>query len=413
MKPRLILSPHRNYSFSSANNEMSTAIQTPADVKDRVARFRDTHSAIKREVRKVIVGQEEVVEHLLISLFVGGHCLLTGLPGTAKTLLVRTVARALGLQFNRIQFTPDLMPSDITGTDIIEEDPTTGRRVWTFVPGPIFANVLLADEINRTPPKTQSALLEAMQEASCTVRGNHYRITPPFIVLATQNPIELEGTYPLPEAQLDRFLFNSVLDYLTAEDELKVVDLTTTTSLPQAETVTTAEDILEYQNLIRMTPVAESVARYAVDLVRATRPTSSDAPDFIKKYVNFGASVRAVQFLVLASKARALMNGRFHVSYDDLRALAAPVLRHRVLLNFHAESDRVTTDEIVRRLLGLESCSAGVGDLPHAGNRTKPFSGSSGARRTLESQPDRAHGCGRLCRGPSPLARFRVQPGVC
>lgn len=330
---------------------MSTAIQTPSDVKDRVARFKDAHTAIRSEVRKVIVGQEEVVDHLLIALFVGGHCLLTGLPGTAKTLLVRTVARALGLKFNRIQFTPDLMPSDITGTDIIEEDPTSGRRVWTFVPGPIFANVLLADEINRTPPKTQSALLEAMQEASCTVRGNHYQITPPFFVLATQNPIELEGTYPLPEAQLDRFLFNSVLDYLAAEDELKVVDLTTTTSLPQAKTVTTAEDILDYQNLIRMTPIAESVARYAVDLVRATRPTTSEAPDFVKKYVNFGASVRAVQFLVLASKARALMNGRFHVAYDDLRALAAPVLRHRVLLNFHAESDRVTSDEIVRRLL--------------------------------------------------------------
>ncbi len=322
-----------------------------AELKSRIQRFEGAQTAIKREIHKVIVGQEDVIDNLLISLFVGGHCLLTGLPGTAKTLLVRTLARTLGLQFNRIQFTPDLMPSDITGTDIIEEDSTSGRRMWTFVPGPIFSNLLLADEINRTPPKTQSALLEAMQEFSCTVRGNHYKIKPPFFVLATQNPIELEGTYPLPEAQLDRFLFNTVLDYLRAEDELRVVDLTTTTTLPEAETVTSAEDILDYQNLIRMTPVAESVARYAVDLVRATRPNGGDAPDFVKKYVNFGASVRAVQFLVLAGKARALMNGRFHVAYDDIRTLAAPILRHRVLLNFHAESDRVDTDEIVRRLL--------------------------------------------------------------
>ena len=331
---------------------MSTSITADsAELRNRIKRFGDSQAAIKREVRKVIVGQDEVVENLLVALFVGGHCLLTGLPGTAKTLLVRTLARTLGLQFNRIQFTPDLMPSDITGTDIIEEDPVSGRRMWTFVPGPIFSNLLLADEINRTPPKTQSALLEAMQEFSCTVRGNHYKITPPFFVLATQNPIELEGTYPLPEAQLDRFLFNTVLDYLRAEDELKVVDLTTTTSLPQAETVTSAEEILDYQNLIRMTPIAESVARYAVDLVRATRPNGPDAPDFVKKYVNFGASVRAVQFLVLAGKARALMNGRFHVAYEDIRTLAAPILRHRVLLNFHAESDRVNTDEIVKRLL--------------------------------------------------------------
>ena len=331
---------------------MSTSITVDsAELRNRIKRFGDSQAAIKREVRKVIVGQDEVVENLLVALFVGGHCLLTGLPGTAKTLLVRTLAGALGLQFNRIQFTPDLMPSDITGTDIIEEDPVSGRRMWTFVPGPIFSNMLLADEINRTPPKTQSALLEAMQEFSCTVRGNHYKITPPFFVLATQNPIELEGTYPLPEAQLDRFLFNTVLDYLRAEDELKVVDLTTTTSLPQAETVTSAEEILDYQNLIRMTPIAESVARYAVDLVRATRPNGPDAPDFVKKYVNFGASVRAVQFLVLAGKARALMNGRFHVAYEDIRTLAAPILRHRVLLNFHAESDRVNTDEIVKRLL--------------------------------------------------------------
>jgi MoxR-like ATPase len=328
---------------------------TPTDteeVRERVRRFQEADGRIRQEVRKVIVGQDAVVENVLIALFVGGHCLLTGLPGTAKTLLVRTLARTLGLKFNRIQFTPDLMPSDITGTDIIEEDMTTGHRSWTFVPGPIFSNVLLADEINRTPPKTQSALLEAMQELSCTVRGHSYRIDAPFFVLATQNPIELEGTYPLPEAQLDRFLFNAVLDYLPAEDELKVVDLTTTTRTAEADVVTNGDEIRGFQELVRMTPVAESVARYAVELVRATRPNGNgDAPDFIKKYVNFGASVRAAQFLVLAGKARALMHGRFHVAYEDVRTLAAPILRHRVLLNFHAESDRVTTDEIVRRLL--------------------------------------------------------------
>lgn len=324
----------------------------PAELKNHIKRFQEVQSAITREVRKVIVGQEEVIEHVLISLFVGGHCLLTGLPGTAKTLLVRTMARTLGLRFNRIQFTPDLMPSDITGTDIIEEDPATGHRTWTFVPGPIFANLLLADEINRTPPKTQSALLEAMQELSCTVRGRQYSISAPFFVLATQNPIELEGTYPLPEAQLDRFLFNTVLDYLNADDELKVIDLTTTTLVPEAEPVTTGEEILRFQQLVRMTPVAESVARYAIEVVRATRPEQNgNAPEFIKKYVNFGASVRAAQFLVLAGKARALMHGRFHVSYDDVRALVIPIMRHRVLLNFHAESDRLNTDEVLRRLL--------------------------------------------------------------
>jgi MoxR-like ATPase len=324
----------------------------PVELKDHIRRFQEVQASIRREVRKVIVGQEEVIEHVLISLFVGGHCLLTGLPGTAKTLLVRTMARTLGLKFNRIQFTPDLMPSDITGTDIIEEDPGTGHRTWTFVPGPIFSNLLLADEINRTPPKTQSALLEAMQELSCTVRGQQYSIAAPFFVLATQNPIELEGTYPLPEAQLDRFLFNTVLDYLAAEDELKVIDLTTTTHLPEAEPATNREEILQFQQLVRMTPVADSVARYAVELVRATRPAQNgDGPEFIRKYVNFGASVRAAQFLVLAGKARALIHGRLHVSYDDVRALAIPIMRHRVLLNFHAESDRLNTDEILRRLL--------------------------------------------------------------
>jgi MoxR-like ATPase len=273
------------------------------------------------------------------------------MPGTAKTLMVRTIAQTLGLVFKRIQFTPDLMPSDITGTDIIEEDPATGRRTWTFVPGPIFANVLLADEINRTPPKTQSALLEAMQELSCTVRGNHYKIEPPFFVLATQNPIELEGTYPLPEAQLDRFLFNTLLDYLSPEEELQVIHLTTTTETAQVEAVTNAGEILEFQRLVRMVPVAESVARHAIELVRATRPSNGEAPEFVKKYVNFGASVRAAQFLVLSAKVRALMRHRYHVAYEDVRALVKPVLRHRILLNFHAESDRLKPDDILERLL--------------------------------------------------------------
>src|ERR1700719_1246194 len=331
---------------------------TPADVKldsvelkKRIDRFHSVRDGILGQVREVIVGQEDVLDQILIGLFVGGHCLITGLPGTAKTLMVRTIAQTLGLTFRRIQFTPDLMPSDITGTDIIEEDPATGRRTWTFVPGPIFGNILLADEINRTPPKTQSALLEAMQELSCTVRGNQYTIRPPFFVLATQNPIELEGTYPLPEAQLDRFIFNVLLDYLSADHELKVLDLTTTTHIAQADAVTTAEEILDFQQVVRMVPIADSIARYAVDLVRATRPTDSSAPDFVKKYVNFGASVRAAQFLVLASKARALMKRRYHVTYEDVTLLMKPILRHRILLNFQAESDHLTQDDILSRLL--------------------------------------------------------------
>src|SRR5579862_559285 len=248
------------------------------ELKERVERFRSVRDAILAQVHSVIVGQDDVLEQILIALFVGGHCLITGLPGTAKTLMVRTIAQTLGLLFKRIQFTPDLMPSDITGTDIIEEDTTTGRRRWTFVQGPIFGNILLADEINRTPPKTQSALLEAMQELSCTVRGNHYTLPSPFFVLATQNPIELEGTYPLPEAQLDRFLFNILLDYLTAEHEVKVVDLTTATRVANVQAVTNAEEILDFQQLVRMVPIAETLARYVVNLVRATRHQSGQAP---------------------------------------------------------------------------------------------------------------------------------------
>jgi len=337
---------------------MSTATSFSAgtdDLKTQVTRFQETQAAILREVHKVIVGQDEVIEQVMTALFVGGHCLLTGLPGTAKTLLVRTLSQTLGLDFKRIQFTPDLMPSDITGTDIIEEDPVSGGRTWTFVPGPIFANVLLADEINRTPPKTQSALLEAMQELSCTVRGRQYTIAPPFFVLATQNPIELEGTYPLPEAQLDRFLFNTILDYLPAAEELQVVDLTTTNQSAQVAEVTNGPEILSFQRLVRMVPVSESVAVHAIEIVRATRPTDESSPDFVRKYVNFGASVRAAQNLVLSAKVRALMKGRYHVTYEDIRAMAAPILRHRILLNFHAESERLTSDEILRRLLDWKS----------------------------------------------------------
>jgi MoxR-like ATPase len=320
-------------------------------VRERLGRFKEVRDSIVTQVRKVIVGQDEVLEQLMIALFVGGHCLITGLPGTAKTLLVRTMAQTLGLEFRRIQFTPDLMPTDITGTDILEEDPQTRRRVWTFVQGPIFGNVLLADEINRTPPKTQAALLEAMQERSCTVRGNHYNLPNPFFVLATQNPIELEGTYPLPEAQLDRFLFNTLLDYLPAADELKVIGLTTTTEKAEPVAVTTAQEIISFQELVRMVPIAEEVARYAVALVRATRASDASSPDFVRKYVNFGASVRGAQNLVLSAKARALMHGRHHVSYEDVRTLMPAVLRHRILLNFQAESDRLTPDRILNQLL--------------------------------------------------------------
>src|SRR5271170_2399535 len=333
---------------------MSTTetVQVDSDVlRSRIARFREVDAEIVRQVGRVIVGQHDVVEQVRIGLFVGGHCLITGLPGTAKTLLVRTMADTLGLLFKRIQFTPDLMPTDITGTDIIEEDPVSRQRTWTFVQGPIFANVLLADEINRTPPKTQSALLEAMQERACTVRGNNYLLPAPFFVLATQNPIELEGTYPLPEAQLDRFLFNIMLDYLSAEQELKVVDLTTTTHIAKADPITTAEELLDFQQLVRMVPIAETLARYAIELVRSTRVKDPAATDIVKKYVNYGGSVRAAQFLVLAAKARALMKGRYHVNYEDIRKLYIPVLRHRVLLNFHAESERLRQDDILKRVL--------------------------------------------------------------
>src|ERR1700676_1592548 len=301
--------------------------QDAAQLQHRIERFHAVREGILAQVRQVIVGQEEVLDQVLIALFVGGHCLITGLPGTAKTLMVRTIADALDLEFRRIQFTPDLMPSDITGTDIIEEDLTTGHRKWTFVEGPIFGNVILADEINRTPPKTQAALLEAMQEHSCTVRGHIYSLPEPFFVLATQNPIELEGTYPLPEAQLDRFLFNAKLGYLSAEEELTVVDQTPINRAPRIEAVTAADEMLDFQRLVRMVPIADSLARYVVSLVRATRPEDGGAPDFVKKYVNYGGSIRAAQFIVLAAKARALVHRRYHVAYEDITSAVIPVLR--------------------------------------------------------------------------------------
>src|SRR5689334_2151774 len=306
---------------------------------------------ILHEVRKVIVAQDEIVDQVLISLFCGGHSLVSGVPGLAKTLLIRTVSSILDLTFKRIQFTPDLMPSDITGTDIIEEDRSTGHRKLEFIKGPLFANIILADEINRTPPKTQAALLEAMQEGSVTVQGTTYQLPKPFYVLATQNPIEMEGTYPLPEAQLDRFMFNVRIGYLSEDDEVEVVSRTTTVQDFSFDRNVTGDDILAFQRLVRRVPVADAVTRYAVQLVSASRPVNDNAPDFIKKWVNWGASLRASQFLILGGKARAVMNGRYNVSVEDVRALAYPILRHRILLNFHAESERVNSDDVVSRLI--------------------------------------------------------------
>jgi MoxR-like ATPase len=334
-----------------------TATTAPATASDRLDdaavadRLQDAGERITKELRKVIVGQEDVVEQALIALFAGGNCLLVGVPGLAKTLLISTLAKALDLRFSRIQFTPDLMPSDVTGTDVIQDDPATGQRKLTFLPGPIFANVLLADEINRTPPKTQSALLEAMQEHRVTVQGRTYELDPPFFVFATQNPIELEGTYPLPEAQLDRFMLEVMLDYLPEEDEVSVVKATTSTPAEAVQSVISKQDILEFQRVVRRVPVAEAVTRYAVRLVRMSRPVESGAPDFIRQWVTYGASVRAAQALILGSKARSLLQGRANVSFDDVRALARPVLRHRLLVNFQAQSEKVTTDQLIDRLV--------------------------------------------------------------
>jgi MoxR-like ATPase len=314
-------------------------------------RLRDGRAQIIRELRKLIVGQDDIIEQSLIALFAGGNCLIVGVPGLAKTLLIHTISRVIDLKYSRIQFTPDLMPSDITGTDIIQEDAASGQRKLTFTPGPIFANIVLADEINRTPPKTQAALLEAMQEHRVTVQGRTYELIEPFFVFATQNPIELEGTYPLPEAQLDRFMFQIIIEYLTEDQEVDVVRSTTAILKPQFERPVSAQEIVAFQQLVRRVPVSDAVTRYAVNITRMSRPTATNAPDFIKKWVNYGASVRAAQFLILGGKARALMHGRYHVSFEDIRALAHPVLRHRILLNFHAQSERVTTEKIIEQLL--------------------------------------------------------------
>jgi MoxR-like ATPase len=332
-------------------NESEMTTLTDRDDIALAERMKAGRDEILSEIRKLIVGQEEAVELVLLSLFVGGNSLLMGVPGLAKTLLIHTMARVLDLRFSRIQFTPDLMPSDITGTDIIQEDPESGRRTMTFAPGPIFANVVLADEINRTPPKTQAALLEAMQEHRVTVQGRTYELDEPFFVFATQNPIELEGTYPLPEAQLDRFMFEIVIRHLPEEDELQVVRQTTSIQDPHFSHKVTGADLVAFQRLVRTVPVADPVLRYAVSLVRASRPEGPDAPDFVKEWVEYGASVRAAQYLILGGKARALTRGRYHVTFEDIQALAHPVLRHRVLTNFHAESEGVEPDQIVDRLL--------------------------------------------------------------
>src|SRR3954465_11269672 len=302
------------------------------------------------ELGKRIIGQSDVIELVLLTLFVGGNSLIVGVPGLAKTLLIATLAKVLDLKFNRIQFTPNLMPSDITGTDIIQED-AAGRRAMVFAPGPIFANIVLADEINRTPPKTQSALLEAMQEHRVTIQGRTYDLVAPFFVFATQNPIELEGTYPLPEAQLDRFMFHIVIEHPPEDEEFDVVRTTTAIIDPHFTRPVNGDDLIAFQRLVRRVPVADAVMRYALSIVRTSRPKSKQAPESVKKFVAFGASVRAAQYLVLGAKARALTSGRYHVTYEDIRSLAHPVLRHRVLTNFRAESEGITSDSIIDELL--------------------------------------------------------------
>ncbi len=329
---------------------MSIELLSDEQEQQVVEHLRASRERIDKELSKTIVGQKDVVQQLLISLLAGGHCLITGAPGLAKTLLVRSVARIFHLNFQRIQFTPDLMPSDITGTEILEQR-SDGRREMMFVKGPIFANVILADEINRTPPKTQASLLEAMQEHQVTVAGKRYVLEEPFFVLATQNPIEMEGTYPLPEAQLDRFMFNVLIDYLPHKEELDVVMQTTSRRSEEIETLFTGEDILKFQEVVRRVPIARETADYAVRLVEATRPGRPEATDFVNDWVSWGAGLRAAQTLVLGAKARALLEGRSNASIEDIRALAAPTLRHRVLLNYKAEAEGVSVEDCIRALL--------------------------------------------------------------
>ena len=318
---------------------------------DAVAEIAGARRALVAEIGKRIVGQERVIDHLLVALFARGHCLFVGVPGLAKTLLIQTLADALALSFGRIQFTPDLMPADITGTDVLEEDRATGRRVFRFVRGPIFAHVVLADEVNRTPPKTQAALLQSMQEYRVSAGGQTYALPLPFLVFATQNPIEQEGTYPLPEAQLDRFMFQIDVGYPSAAEEVQIVNQMTTAYRPTLRKVLSPERILELQDLVLRVPAAPHVVSHAVALCRASRPGEGSSPEFIKKYVSWGAGPRASQYLVLAAKARAILNGRYAASIEDVRALAAPVLVHRVLLNFHAEADGLTSHLLCERLI--------------------------------------------------------------
>jgi MoxR-like ATPase len=329
---------------------VATELDTYEEERQLVEQIRLGRDRIVAEIEKVIIGQKEVIEQLLITLLAGGHCLITGAPGLAKTLLVRTIARVFHLKFQRIQFTPDLMPADITGTEILEESPDGHRRLQ-FVKGPIFANVILADEINRTPPKTQAALLEAMQEHQVTAGGVRYPLDEPFFVLATQNPIEMEGTYPLPEAQLDRFMFNVVINYPPEDDEVAVVVETTSRKPPEVEAVFSGEDVLRFHDMVRLVPIARDVVRYAVRLAAASRPGQAETADFVNEWVSWGAGLRAGQYLVLGAKARALLAGRAHVSPDDIRALAHPTLRHRILVGYRAEAEGVSVDDVVDRLL--------------------------------------------------------------
>ncbi len=332
--------------------ELATAAEKFETEQQIVQRIHEARGLILRELSKTIIGQREVIDQLLYSLFAGGHCLITGAPGLAKTLLVNSIAQVFDLKFQRIQFTPDLMPADITGTEILEED-SHGHRTLQFVKGPIFANVLLADEINRTPPKTQAALLEAMQEHQVTAAGVRYRLEEPFFVLATQNPIEMEGTYPLPEAQLDRFMFNIVIDYLPEDDEVAVVSRTTSVASEPIQPLFTGEHVQQFHEIVRQVPIAEDVVRYAVRLAAASRPQTADAPAFVNEWVSWGAGLRAAQYLVLGAKARALLNGQAHVSEDDIRALVHPTLRHRILVNYRAEAEGVTVEAVVERLLDV------------------------------------------------------------
>jgi MoxR-like ATPase len=310
---------------------------------------------ILQEIRKVIIGQDQVVQDVVTSFFAGGHCLITGVPGLAKTLLISSIGRAMQLKFRRVQFTPDLMPADITGTEILEEDLATRKRELKFRPGPVFTNILLADEINRTPPKTQAALLEAMQEKQVTVSGRTYTLDKPFFVLATQNPIEQEGTYPLPTVQQDRFMFHLLIDYLPKEQELEVVNQTTGARIEDIQPVMSGAELMEYQDIVRQTPVAEPILRYAVAIASQSRPSNSKAPDFVRTFVSWGASIRASHYLILGAKAKAVLDGRPHVSVKDVQSVAYAVLRHRIVTNFRAESENIDSEEIIRRLLETAS----------------------------------------------------------